>query len=93
MALTLIPTNKRARGEHGEQIETAHLDAAIALVIDLYGAIDNDTDRCANGWLQAKQETGEPITYAEVGEMLDKVYDVAIKIQARLIAARNGKTN
>lgn len=92
MALTLIPSEtKRQRGEHGEQIDTAHLDTAIALAIDLYSAIDNDTDVCAKGWLQGKQDRGEPITYAEVSEILDKIYNVATNIQARLIAARVGK--
>ena len=94
MALTLIPTNTpRKRGQHGEQFDTANLDAAIALTIDLYSAIDNDSDACAKGWLQAKRESNEPITYDEVSEILDKVFDVATKIQARLIAARNGKAN
>ena len=94
MALTLIPsTTKRARGQHGEQIDTANLDAAIALTIDLYGAIDNDSDNCLKNWLQAKRENNEPITAEEVSEILDGIFNVAIKIQARLIAARNGKNN
>lgn len=95
----LVPDETpRGRGQHGEQIDTALLDAACAGMLDLYLSIDNKTlnVRTAKGWVIGKMNNQEPLEYEKVADIFDRIADRIAIIHANLTAARqqvnrNGK--
>lgn len=90
--MNLLPpsTDKRGRGEHGEQLNTALLDLGIAQLLELFISIDNGREdiTTVKGWLQSKIECNEPITYEEVNFIINRIQDAIGKIHAQITAAR-----
>jgi len=91
MPLNLIPNDKRAQGQRGDDKTIRHLENAAALLLDLLQAI-SDNDDALLMWLDRKDANGATLTTDEMRSVLYELEIKAAKIHVLICLARTGRS-